>query len=115
MYYKLIFTLVLTGLLSTANAQSWQPPAEQDRVLRSMEAGTSTQWPAEGIADMDFFELVRAMTIMGFMADPKYGGNAEFSGWKVARYPGPRHHQGGYTPAQMQGEEEIITIWGGKM
>ena len=117
---RIDFDAGLTALESLCRGQLGKsfidlPPAEQDRVLRSMEAGTSTQWPAEGIADMDFFELVRAMTIMGFMADPKYGGNAEFSGWKVARYPGPRHHQGGYTPAQMQGEEEIITIWGGKM
>ena len=49
------------------------------------------------------------------MADPKYGGNADMVGWQVARYPGPRHHQGGYTAAQMVGEEAIVTLWGDKM
>jgi hypothetical protein len=30
----------------------------------------------------------------------------------VAGYPGPRHDVGGYTPAQMIGEETIQAIWG---
>jgi hypothetical protein len=88
--------------------------AEQDNLLTQMEAGEASPWETSAISDVDFFELVRAMTIMGFMADPKYGGNEGFAGWKVARYPGPRHAQGGYTPEQMLGEEEIVTIWGGK-
>lgn len=86
----------------------------QDQLLTLMEAGESSPWKTTVISDIDFFELVRAMTIMGFMADPKYGANEGFAGWKVARYPGPTHAQGGYTPEQMVGEEEIVTIWGGK-
>ncbi|MFK8050637.1 MAG: gluconate 2-dehydrogenase subunit 3 family protein [Halioglobus sp.] len=88
---------------------------QQDRVLSELEADTAVAWPNTGPAGSVFFELLRALTIMGFMADPKYGGNADLTGWRVARYPGPRHHQGGYTPAQMLGEEEIITLWGDKM
>ena len=52
---------------------------------------------------------------MGFMADLNYGGNNEMIGWQVACYPGPRHHQGGYTSAQMLGEEAITTLWGDEM
>jgi gluconate 2-dehydrogenase gamma chain len=87
----------------------------QDDVLASLEANSANPWPSKAPTATDFFETVRVMTIMGFMADPKYGGNAGMVGWRVARYPGPRHHQGGYTPAQMLGEEEIITLWGEKM
>jgi gluconate 2-dehydrogenase gamma chain len=88
---------------------------QQDLLLASLAGDTATPWPTTAPLASDFFELLRALTIMGFMADPKYGGNADMAGWRVARYPGPRHHQGGYTPAQMVGEEEIITMWGEKM
>jgi gluconate 2-dehydrogenase gamma chain len=30
-----------------------------------------------------FFEMVRTHTVMGFLSDPKYGGNAGEAGWKV--------------------------------
>jgi gluconate 2-dehydrogenase gamma chain len=29
-----------------------------------------------------FFEAIRTHTIMGFLADPKYGGNRDRAGWK---------------------------------
>lgn len=87
----------------------------QDRLLSELAADTATPWPGTGPAASVFFELLRALTIMGFMSDPKYGGNANVAGWRVARYPGPRHHKGGYTPAQMVGDEAIITLWGEKM
>jgi gluconate 2-dehydrogenase gamma chain len=89
--------------------------ANQDELLLDLQAGKAQPWPATGPTAADFFETVRLLTIMGFMADPKYGGNAGMTGWKVARYPGPRHHQGGYTPAQMIGDEKIITAWGDEM
>ncbi len=31
----------------------------------------------------EFFETVRAHTIMGFFADPSYGGNYDKMGWKL--------------------------------
>jgi len=88
--------------------------SKQDALLKSMELDEAQPWSSQQISAASFFEMVRAMTIMGFLADPKYGGNQNFSGWRVTHYPGPRHHLGGYTPAQMVGEEEIITIWGDK-
>jgi gluconate 2-dehydrogenase gamma chain len=88
---------------------------QQDILLQTLDDDTASPWPNSGTAASLFFEMARVLTIMGFMADPKYGGNTDLSGWRVARYPGPRHHQGGYTPAQMVGEEAIITLWGEKM
>ena len=60
----------------------------------------------------EFFGVVRMHTIVGFLADPKHGGNRGYAGWKVAGYPGGGHHLGGYSPAQMMGEAKVKTVWG---
>jgi gluconate 2-dehydrogenase gamma chain len=36
----------------------------------------------KGIQQTQFFQQVRAHTIMGFFANPEYGGNYEQTGWK---------------------------------
>ena len=41
-----------------------------------------------------FFEMVRTHTVMGFLSDPKYGGNAGESGWKVIGF----ENRMGFTP-----------------
>lgn len=90
-------------------------PDQQDEVLAAIESGEVSGWNgwnAESVTPEEFFETVRSHTIIGFLADPKYGGNRDYAGWKVVGYPGPRHDVGGYTPAQMVGEERIRTIWG---
>ncbi len=87
-------------------------PAQQDAVLLAVEAGATPAWPDGPIPSPLFFETVRAHTIIGFLADPKYGGNRDFAGWRVTGYPGPRHHLGGYTSAQMLGRAKINTVWG---
>ncbi len=45
-------------------------PAEQIKVLKAFEKNP-------------FFETVRTHTIMGFFADPSYGGNYDKIGWKL--------------------------------
>ena len=88
-------------------------PAEaQDAVLEKIEAGTLEGWPAEAPPSPLFFELVRAHTLIGFLADPKYGGNRDYAGWRVTRYPGPRHRRGGYSAEQVRGEAKVRTVWG---
>jgi gluconate 2-dehydrogenase gamma chain len=87
-------------------------PAEQDEVLVALEQGGAPGWPEGPATPSAFFATVRAHTIIGFLADPKYGGNRDFAGWKVVGYPGPRHHLGGYTPDQMLGRAKIRTVWG---
>jgi gluconate 2-dehydrogenase gamma chain len=87
-------------------------PAEQDELLAALEQGSAPGWPEGPVSSAAFFASVRAHTILGFLADPKYGGNRDFIGWKVVGYPGPRHHLGGYTPDQMMGRAKIKTVWG---
>lgn len=84
---------------------------DQDKLLISLEDNLLESWPTTAAQSAQFFAFVRALTIMGFLADPKYGGNRDFNGWKVAGYPGPRHHRGGYTDAQMVGEETVTAVW----
>jgi gluconate 2-dehydrogenase gamma chain len=88
--------------------------ADQDSLLERLEAGSAAGWPAEAPPSPVFFEAVRAHTVIGFLADPRYGGNRDYAGWRVSGYPGPRHHHGGYTPEQMSGAAPIEPIWAGK-
>ncbi len=87
-------------------------PEQQDAVLEALESGQTEGWPAGPFRPDEFFETVRVHTIIAFLADPKYGGNRDYIGWKLIGYPGPRHMQGGYTPEQMLGEQKIKAIWG---
>lgn len=85
---------------------------QQDEVLLAVESGKADGWPKGDVPRAKFFEAVRAHTIIGFLADPKYGGNRDYAGWKVVGYPGGGHHLGGYSPAQMMGKEKITAAWG---
>ncbi len=86
---------------------------QQDEVLAALDAGKADGWPkSAGFSAPKFFEAVRAHTIIGFLADPKYGGNRDYAGWKVIGYPGGGHHLGGYSPDQMMGKAKIKTVWG---
>ena len=87
-------------------------PEQQDDILAALEAGKAEGWPSGGVTAAAFFATVRMHTIVGFLADPKYGGNRGYAGWKVLGYPGGGHHLGGYSPAQMMGEAKIRTVWG---
>jgi gluconate 2-dehydrogenase gamma chain len=63
------------------------PPAEQDAVLRDLEANVATGFTPDAAT---FFNLLRAHTIQGTFCDPYYGGNASFIGWDLLGYPGVR-------------------------
>ncbi len=61
-------------------------PEKQDAVLTAMDNGTAT-----GFDDARaFFGRVRRLTLEGMFGDPSYGGNKNFAGWDLIRYPGPR-------------------------
>jgi hypothetical protein len=87
-------------------------PEQQDEALAALESGKAQGWPRGSVTAGEFFTAVRAHTLIGFLADPKYGGNRDYAGWKVAGYPGGGHHLGGYSPAQLIGKEKIKTAWG---
>ena len=85
-------------------------PGEQDGLLVALQDGAAGEWSAS-LSSPDFFEMVRAHTVMGFLSDPEHGGNRDYTGWKALGYPGASHHRGGYTPAQMLGTEKILAVW----
>ena len=61
-------------------------PEKRDAVLTAMDKGAAT-----GFANAQpFFNRVRRLTLEGMFGDPFYGGNRNFAGWDLIRYPGPR-------------------------
>lgn len=107
----------LRGVESAARATFERPftelsEAEQDGLLAALEGGSAKGWPAEAGHSALFFGTVRFHTIAGFLSDPKYGGNRDFAGWRVTRYPGPRHLRGGYSAEQVTGKAKVRTVWG---
>ena len=69
------------------NAFARLSAADQDAVLADVEANRVSGFTPNGAA---FFTMVRAHTIEGTFSDPYYGGNADFAGWDLNRYPGVR-------------------------
>jgi len=59
---------------------------KQDAVLTAMDKGA-----AEGFPNAQaFFNRVHRLTLEGMFGDPYYGGNKNFAGWDLIKYPGPR-------------------------
>ena len=59
---------------------------KRDTIIGSMEKGT-----AEGFNNARaVFARFRRLTLEGMFSDPYYGGNTNFVGWDMIRYPGPR-------------------------
>jgi len=52
-------------------------PEQRDELLTSIQ-------------NTPFFARVRRLTLEGMFSDPYYGGNKNFAGWDLIRYPGPR-------------------------
>jgi|SRR5690242_9318613 gluconate 2-dehydrogenase gamma chain len=63
--------------------------AKQDEVLKGLEKGDVklARVPAK-----QFFDMLWHNTREGFLADPMYGGNRDFAGWKLIGFPGPRYN-----------------------
>jgi gluconate 2-dehydrogenase gamma chain len=60
---------------------------ERDRILTDFEKNVRV---GEFADSASFFEMVRRHTLEGMFGDPSYGGNANFAGWELIGYPGPR-------------------------
>jgi hypothetical protein len=96
-------------------------PESQDVVLAALEESASTAdaleragltaWRGAEVAPDEFFRTVRMHTILGFVLDPRHGGNRGYVGWKTMGFPGPVHHLGGSRPEQMNGAEPFEPIW----
>jgi hypothetical protein len=63
------------------------PADRQDAVLSLIEKNAAKGFEPNSAA---FFALVRRLTLEGMFSDPAYGGNRNFAGWDLIRYPGPR-------------------------
>jgi gluconate 2-dehydrogenase gamma chain len=59
---------------------------KQDAVLTAMESGSAGGFPNARA----FFNRARRLTLEGMFGDPYYGGNKNFAGWDLIKYPGPR-------------------------
>jgi gluconate 2-dehydrogenase gamma chain len=71
--------------------------AQQDETITAMEGGKAPEfiWPTA----QAFFNTVRTHTMEGMFADPVYGGNKNFAGWRLVGFPGA---QPLFTPEDMQ-------------
>jgi gluconate 2-dehydrogenase gamma chain len=71
-------------------------PAQQDEVIGALEQGKAGGF--EFPTAQAFFNTVRTHTMEGMFADPTYGGNKDFAGWKLVGFPGAQLF---YTQADM--------------
>ncbi len=74
--------------------------ARQDEVVAALEDGKAAEftWPTA----QAFFSTIRTHTMEGMFADPVYGGNKDFAGWKLVGFPGA---QAIFTPADMENKQ----------
>src|SRR5262249_10381266 len=74
--------------------------AQQDEVIGRLEQGKALEfsWPSQ----QAFFNTLRTHTIEGMFADPIYGGNKDFAGWKLVGFPGAHP---AFTAADMQSRD----------
>jgi len=59
------------------------PPDKRDAVLAAIENHQAPHLES-------FFNRLRRLTLEGMFSDPYWGGNKNFSGWDLIRYPGVR-------------------------
>jgi gluconate 2-dehydrogenase gamma chain len=74
--------------------------AQQDEVIATLEQGKGSEfsWPSA----VAFFNTVRTHTMEGIFADPIYGGNKNFAGWRLVGFPGAQME---FTAADMESSE----------
>mgnify|MGYP002652775620 CR=1 FL=1 len=74
--------------------------ARQDAVIKELEGNKATgfTWPSAAA----FFNTLRTHTMEGMFADPVYGGNKDFAGWRLVGFPGA---QVLFTEAEMHSKD----------
>jgi gluconate 2-dehydrogenase gamma chain len=79
--------------------------AQQDEVIAALEQGKASEfsWPSAAA----FFNTVRTHTMEGMFADPIYGGNKDFAGWRLVGFPGGQME---FTAADMQSSEAFTRL-----
>ena len=74
--------------------------ARQDEVITALEQDKATGFTYPSA--QAFFNTLRTHTIEGMFADPVYGGNKDFAGWRLVGFPGAHP---AFTPADMASKE----------
>jgi gluconate 2-dehydrogenase gamma chain len=74
--------------------------ARQDAAIKAIEDNKATgfTWPSAAA----FFNTLRTHTMEGMFADPVYGGNKDFAGWRLVGFPGA---QVLFTEAEMRSKD----------
>jgi gluconate 2-dehydrogenase gamma chain len=85
---KETFTAGLAGVDSFARTSQGAPfaelrPEKRDAVLIAIDGGQANNLRA-------FFNRARRLTLEGMFCDPYWGGNKNFAGWDLIKYPGVR-------------------------
>jgi gluconate 2-dehydrogenase gamma chain len=75
-------------------------PERQDEVLTALEEGKATGFTYP--TSREFFSILRTHTMEGMFADPLYGGNKDFAGWRLVGFPGA---QAIFTPTDLQNKQ----------
>src|ERR1700722_765078 len=60
--------------------------AQQDEVIGALERGKAGEFTFP--TAQAFFNTLRTHTMEGMFADPVYGGNKDFAGWRLVGFPG---------------------------
>jgi gluconate 2-dehydrogenase gamma chain len=89
-----IYRRAIAGIDKHCRSQYQKPFArleagQQDAVLHALENG---KVDLGDLPSKTFFDLLWQNTQEGFLADPAYGGNRDFAGWKLIGFPGPRYN-----------------------
>ena len=75
-------------------------PSQQDEVITALEQGKASEFTYP--TGQAFFNAVRTHTMEGMFADPIYGGNKDFAGWKLVGFPGAQPY---FTEADMASKQ----------
>jgi gluconate 2-dehydrogenase gamma chain len=75
-------------------------PEQQDEVIKSLENDKTTGFTYP--TAREFFNTLRTHTMEGMFADPLYGGNKDFAGWRLVGFPGA---QAVFTPTDLQSKQ----------
>jgi gluconate 2-dehydrogenase gamma chain len=80
-------------------------PDQQDEVVGALAAGKADgfTWPTA----QAFFRTVRTHTMEGMFADPVYGGNRDFAGWRLISFPGSQMQ---YTEADLKSDKAFTRL-----
>ena len=81
------------------------PEPTQDAIIGDLEADKVKSFKKP--TGSGFFNMLLNDTNEGMFADPIYGGNRDFAGWKLIGYPGA---QRSYTPAELKNGPNQRTI-----